>query len=829
MASGSGGSGGASGSGSGSALRTLVTGANSSGCDVSQSANPTSALASSILGRNLFGLKGAGEGAAGSAQERLGSYEHARAQAAAAMQAQQAQHAQTSTPSAFAAAMVAPPLASSAMMPGVVPPGADVSGELVSPELMSNIQFAITGGARGMDSIVQRSVPFTPAEAMQIRSRATVLARHIQTEQAVQQQVDRLASALQLPHPNITDATFPPPMASAMPPVAARQQPPPWAVAGGAPSAWASQFAAENKQANDWAAEFGGGGSQVATQRQRHPPPPQGWLNEFNNQQRAMQPHAPPPGAWAAEFAASRARAAGPMPAGGGSVSWADEFHSQAAATGEAWATEFQQEQQAQQAQQERSATETSSSAQQLEDVLRRDERFANSNFLNFVSRMSRGDVDVMEPGHENVGDQWASSFEQATKGKGVADDWASQFTVHQGPPRGLQEFGPPSAWAQEFDEHNVGGNAWADQFASNYTPPEFESAWTEATVAGGSALFERVWEDAGAEAALQNPGVDYEYTTDAASNPFTELGEGALAEGLQLFRNGLLREAVLALEAATRTDRYGKDAYTWNLLGSAHAENEDDVAAIQAKTAALRCADAGTDTALRDEITLALGVSHTNEYDHEQAMYYLLRWLRQRVPGLEMPEGVDALASNIPAELGMRPADRTPIGVLKSRAREAFERASQIQPDPDVFAALGVLCNLTRDHDAAVGAFRQSLALKPDDYSLWNKLGATLANGQRSEEAIAAYQKALETKPNYVRAWANLGISYSNVGKHVEACRCYARSLIMNPRAPNVWGYMRASAVKSESEPGGIPAEEVLSACDRGDIDAIVGWYPLD
>ena len=120
----------------------------------------------------------------------------------------------------------------------------------------------------------------------------------------------------------------------------------------------------------------------MATQRQRHPPPPQGWLNEFNNQQRAMQPHAPPPGAWAAEFAASRARAAGPMPAGGGSVSWADEFHSQAAATGEAWATEFQQEQQAQQAQQERSAAETSSSAQQLEDVLRRDERFANSNFL---------------------------------------------------------------------------------------------------------------------------------------------------------------------------------------------------------------------------------------------------------------------------------------------------------------------------------------------------------------------------------------------------------------------------------------------------------------
>lgn len=54
----------------------------------------------------------------------------------------------------------------------------------------------------------------------------------------------------------------------------------------------------------------------------------------------------------------------------------------------------------------------------------------------------------------------------------------------------------------------------------------------------------------------------------------------------------------------------------------------------------------------------------------------------------------------------------------------------------------------------------RAALAIRPRDYSLWNKLGATLANSSSSQEAIAAYQKALDLKPNYMRAWTNMGIA---------------------------------------------------------------------
>ena len=65
---------------------------------------------------------------------------------------------------------------------------------------------------------------------------------------------------------------------------------------------------------------------------------------------------------------------------------------------------------------------------------------------------------------------------------------------------------------------------------------------------------------------------------------------------------------------------RAAGNAQAWRLLGTAHAENDDDRQAIAAMAKAL-AADP-----TNPEVLLALGVSHVNELQQGQAVSYLMR-----------------------------------------------------------------------------------------------------------------------------------------------------------------------------------------------------------
>ncbi|KAL9668249.1 hypothetical protein QQ045_002627 [Rhodiola kirilowii] len=119
-------------------------------------------------------------------------------------------------------------------------------------------------------------------------------------------------------------------------------------------------------------------------------------------------------------------------------------------------------------------------------------------------------------------------------------------------------------------------------------------------------------------------------------------------------------------------------------------------------------------------EVLLALGVSHTNELEQAAALKYLYSWLSHHPKYKE-------LAFQEPSN-SLHYADVTNL----------FNEAAKLAPDDaDVHIVLGVLYNLSREFDKAMEAFENALKLRPRDYSLWNKLGATQANSIHSADAV--------------------------------------------------------------------------------------------
>lgn len=166
------------------------------------------------------------------------------------------------------------------------------------------------------------------------------------------------------------------------------------------------------------------------------------------------------------------------------------------------------------------------------------------------------------------------------------------------------------------------------------------------------------------------------------------------------------------------------------------------------------------------------LAVSYTNEgYDH-QSYLTLERWLATKYPEIAAANGPPT--SSISSwETHGRVTD-----LYLQAVRSAPEGASV---DADLQVGLGVLFYGSGEYEKAVDCFVAGLNVRPGDYLLWNRLGATLANSGRSEDAIEAYHKAMEIKPSFVRARYNLGVACINIGCHKEAAEHLLGALSMH------------------------------------------------
>ncbi|XP_072250100.1 peroxisomal biogenesis factor 5 isoform X1 [Leuresthes tenuis] len=442
------------------------------------------------------------------------------------------------------------------------------------------------------------------------------------------------------------------------------------------------------------------------------------------------------------------------------------------------------------------------------------DPKLQNTEFLRFIKQIGEGSVTV-----ESRTDKQLRDKAQAAEAK----SWASN----------LNQVSEESA------------EAWVDEFAA--VGPDFQQA--KAAVESDVDFWDRLqqeWEEMAKRDAESHPWLSdfdqllsssydkgYQFEED---NPYLSHPD-PLSEGVKRMEAGDIPGAVRFFESAVQKEPDNQLA--WQYLGTCQAENEQEFAAIGALR---RCIELKKDnlTAL-----MALAVSFTNESLHRQACETLRDWLKHNPKYHSVWEQHERERQQDGAR--DREKEKERFGSLLPESlftdvQSLFLRAANSDPahvDPQLQCGLGVLFNLSGEYDKAVDCFSAALSVTPQDYLLWNKLGATLANGSRSEEAVAAYRRALELQPGFVRSRYNLGISCVNLGAHREAVEHFLEALSLQRQAAgdgakaargpgiaaatvmsdNIWSTLRmALSMMGESS--------LYTAADRRDLDTLLAHF---
>ncbi|WFD36492.1 hypothetical protein MCUN1_003372 [Malassezia cuniculi] len=349
---------------------------------------------------------------------------------------------------------------------------------------------------------------------------------------------------------------------------------------------------------------------------------------------------------------------------------------------------------------------------------------------------------------------------------------------------------GAQSSWEEAIDDDFV-GRAWTGMQGSGVRNAQdnewdkLQSDWDEFEATTAGIRRTRISEPFPFEAP------QYRFNEN---NPYvhaTTRHHAAHSAGVR--HVNALSDSVLECEAQVQHDP--TDAGAWYNLGIRQQENEREIQAIAALRRAVEL-----DPNMQDA-WLALAVSYTNENDRAETLAAIERWIDTATDYSDV-----VMAYRTSAGTQKPSEERRIVGELMAMARASMSRPGDSQT-ADVQVALGVLFNASSEYDKAVDCFSTALSMRPDDYLLYNRIGATLSNSGRSDEAIMYYEHALNMRPGFARCHFNMSISCLNLKNYQEAAEHAYTALTLqnasdddgvpmgkNLQSTNLWETLRVS-----------------------------------
>jgi len=275
-------------------------------------------------------------------------------------------------------------------------------------------------------------------------------------------------------------------------------------------------------------------------------------------------------------------------------------------------------------------------------------------------------------------------------------------------------------------------------------------------------------------------------------------------------------------LEATVQRDP--QSASAWFDLGVKQQENEREPNAILALKRALELDPTHLPA------WLALAISYTNENDRSAADDTIEQWVRRNPKYNSVVKAFfaasEALNRDVEVAEGMSQLRHHTelVDCLMAMARDGAQTG---EVDADVQIALAVLLNTSEDFVKAQDCFKAALSVRPEDWQLYNRVGATLANSGSAEEALQYYYRALEFNPVYIRARFNLGISCINMRRYEEAAQHILDALLLQDSDGSVHGPNDQRGITSTALWDSLKTTclhlqriDLASFCDRKDLE---------